>query len=54
MAAAEYKEGWRKFLDERLQASEQFLQGNLYVEFPKGAFRPPLVTLETYHPPPGK
>ena len=53
-AAAAYKEDWCKFMDERHQASEQFLKGNLYVAFPKGAFRPPLITLETYHPPPVK
>ena len=53
-AAEEYKKSWRRFLDERMQASQQFLKGNLYVEFPKGSFRPPLVTLEKYHPPPGK
>ena len=52
-AAAEYKDTWRQFLDQRLKASQLFLMGNLYVEFPKGAFRPPLITLKNFKPPPG-
>lgn len=52
-AAAEYEKSWRAFLDARLRASDQYLKGNLYVEFPKGSFRPPLITLERYRPPPG-
>ena len=39
-AADAHKESWRTFLDERFKASQLFLDGNLYVEFPKGAFRP--------------
>lgn len=49
-AAREYEKSWRLFLDERLKASYQFLCGNLFVEFPLGSFRPPLVSLETYRP----
>ena len=52
-AAAEYREGWRSFLDVRAKACEQFLKGNLYAEFPRGAFRPPLITLRKLKPSPG-
>ena len=51
--AEEFKEGWKAFLDERAKASQLFLQGDLYVEFPKGSFRPPLVTMRRFKPPPG-
>lgn len=50
--AREYEKRWRVFLDARLGAAEQFLEGNLYVEFPKGSFRPPLITLRRFQPPP--
>ncbi len=49
-AATKYEESWRVFLDERLKASQQYLRGNLYVEFPKGAFRPPLITTARLKP----
>jgi len=51
--AAEYEEKWKAFLDKRAKASQLFLEGNLYVEFPKGSFRPPLVTLRSFKPLPG-
>jgi hypothetical protein len=52
-AAEAFKEEWNEFLDQRAQASQLFLEGNLYVEFPKGSFRPPLITLRKLKPPPG-
>lgn len=52
-AADEYKESWRTFSEARAEASQLFLSGNLYVDFPKGAFRPPLITLKRLKPPQG-
>ena len=52
-AAREFKDHWRVFLDYRLRASEQFLKGNFYVEFPAGSYRPPLITCKHFPRPPG-
>ncbi len=43
--ALEFKEGWRRFVDERLKASAMFLDGHRDVEFPMGSFRPPIISV---------
>jgi hypothetical protein len=53
-AENEFRERWKTFLDFRLQASEQFLKGNLHVEFPLGSHRPPLLTCKHLPRPPSR
>lgn len=43
--ALEFKKGWRRYVDERLKASDLFLKGHRDVEFPLGSFRPPIISV---------
>ena len=43
-AANEYKEAFRGFLEQYKYASGMWMAGNRDVEFPRGSFRPPLIS----------
>jgi hypothetical protein len=41
----EYKKQWREFLNQFIQASADYRNGDFHREFPDGSYRPPLVTV---------
>ncbi len=46
----EFERNWREFLKEHRAASLDYLMGDYTREFPKGSFRPPLITTYTSSP----